>query len=178
MTLRKVVGSVCTAWVATRHITDSSHSCYLADGNGFRPAAARIHQEVGQLPIMVSVMPSFGRGHRRLLLDPSRRCSRLITFHVSTKAGKRTPRRRPRGVGVLRHKLLHLSHVLKITSSTVHCYCCRGKQPKLQGGFYWRVPSTFANQFCWATAWLVTTTCWAKALWPCFRHPGPFLVMS
>ena len=82
------------------------------------------------------------------------------------------------GVGVLRHKLLHLSHVLKITSSTVHCYCSRKKQPKLQGGFYRCVPSSFVNQFCWATAWLVTTTCWAKALWPCFRHAGPFLVMS
>ena len=32
------------------------------------------------------------------------------------------------GVGVLRYKRLNLSTVLKITPSTVHCFCTKGKQ--------------------------------------------------
>ncbi|CAE7366109.1 clpC [Symbiodinium natans] len=57
------------------------------------------------------------------------------------------------GAGVLRYKHLHLSTVLKITASTVHCYCTRGKQAKLRSGFYWCVPARFLNQFSWSTAW-------------------------
>ena len=35
-----------------------------------------------------------------------------------------------------------------------HCYCSQGKQAKLRRGFYSCVPSTFSNQFAWATPWL------------------------
>ena len=58
------------------------------------------------------------------------------------------------GVGVLRHKHLNLSTVLKITPSTVHCFCTKGKQAKLRQGFYWCVPATFSNRFAWTKPWV------------------------
>ena len=58
------------------------------------------------------------------------------------------------GVGVLRHKHLNLSSVLKITPSTVHCFCAKGKQAKLRRGFYWCVPATFSNSFAWTKPWV------------------------
>ena len=58
------------------------------------------------------------------------------------------------GVGVLRYKHLNLSTVLKITPSTVHCFCTKGKQAKLRQGFYWCVPATFSNRFAWAKPWV------------------------
>ena len=58
------------------------------------------------------------------------------------------------GVGVLRYKHLNLSTVLKITPSTVHCFCTKGKQAKLRQGFYWRVPATFSNRFAWTKPWV------------------------
>ena len=39
------------------------------------------------------------------------------------------------GVGVLRYKHLNLSTVLKITPSTVHSFCTKGKQAKLRRDF-------------------------------------------
>ena len=58
------------------------------------------------------------------------------------------------GVGVLRYKHLNLSTVLKITPSTVHCFCTTGKQAKLRQGFYWCVPATFSNRFAWTKPWV------------------------
>ena len=58
------------------------------------------------------------------------------------------------GVGVLRYKRLNLSTVLKITPSTVHCFCTKGKQAKLRRGFYWCVPATFSNSFAWTKTWV------------------------
>ena len=58
------------------------------------------------------------------------------------------------GVGVLRCKHLNLSTVLKITPSTVHCFCTKGKQAKLRQGFYWCVPATFSNRFAWTKPWV------------------------
>ena len=58
------------------------------------------------------------------------------------------------GVGVLRYKHLNLSTVLKITPSTVHCFCTKGKQAKLRQGFYWCVPATFSNCFAWTKPWV------------------------
>ena len=58
------------------------------------------------------------------------------------------------GVGVLRCKHLNLSTVLKITPSTVHCFCAKGKQAKLRRGFYWCVPATFSNSFAWTKPWV------------------------
>ena len=58
------------------------------------------------------------------------------------------------GVGVLRYKHLNLSTVLKITPSTVHCFCSKGKQAKLRQGFYWCVPATFSNRFAWTKPWV------------------------
>ena len=58
------------------------------------------------------------------------------------------------GVGVLRYKHLNLSTVLKITPSTVHCFCTKGKQAKLRRGFYWCVPATFSNSFAWTKPWV------------------------
>ena len=58
------------------------------------------------------------------------------------------------GVGVLRYKHLNLSTVLKITPSTVHCFCTKGKQAKLRQGFYWCVPATFSNSFAWTKPWV------------------------
>ena len=58
------------------------------------------------------------------------------------------------GVGVLRYKHLNLSSVLKITPSTVHCFCAKGKQAKLRRGFYWCVPATFSNSFAWTKPWV------------------------
>ena len=58
------------------------------------------------------------------------------------------------GVGVLRYKHLNLSTVLKITPSTVHCFCTKGKQAKLRQGFYWCVPATFSNRFAWTKPWV------------------------
>ena len=62
------------------------------------------------------------------------------------------------GMGVLQYKHLNkhlnLSIILKITPSTVHCFCTKGKQAKLRQGFYWSVPATFSNRFAWAKAWV------------------------
>ena len=58
------------------------------------------------------------------------------------------------GVGVLRYKHLNLSTVLKITPSTVHCFCTKGKQAKLRQGFCWCVPATFSNRFAWTKPWV------------------------
>ena len=49
---------------------------------------------------------------------------------------------------------LNLSTVLKITPSTVHCFCTKGKQAKLRQGFYWCVPATFSNSFAWTKPWV------------------------
>ena len=58
------------------------------------------------------------------------------------------------GVGVLRYKHPNLSPVLKITPSTVHCFCAKDKQAKLRRGFYWCVPATFSNSFAWTKPWV------------------------
>ena len=49
---------------------------------------------------------------------------------------------------------LNLSTVRKITPSTVHCFCTKGKQAKLRQGFYWCVPATFSNRFAWTKPWV------------------------
>ena len=65
--------------------------------------------------------------------------------------------KQPKAVGeqqALRYKHLNLSTVLKITPSTVHCFCTKGKQAKLRQGFYWCVPATFSNRFAWTKPWV------------------------
>ena len=52
------------------------------------------------------------------------------------------------GVGVLRYEHLNLSSVLKITPSTVHCFCAKGKQAKLETGILLVCPRDLLQQLC------------------------------
>ena len=42
---------------------------------------------------------------------------------------------------------------LRISESTMHCMCPRGKQRRLRGGFLWSVPARFGSGWDWAAAW-------------------------
>ena len=55
-------------------------------------------------------------------------------------------------IGVLRLKHIKRSTPLKITNSTLHAWCQKGKQKKNRGGFKWSAPSKFISNptFNWA----------------------------
>ena len=54
------------------------------------------------------------------------------------------------GAGCLRYRHIQRSGFRKITKSTAHCHCTKGKQSRLRSGFHFCVPSCFSNGFCWA----------------------------
>lgn len=54
------------------------------------------------------------------------------------------------GAGCLRYKHIQRSGFRKITRSTAHCHCPKGKQSRLCSGFHFCAPSCFSTGFCWA----------------------------
>ncbi|CAK8990170.1 unnamed protein product [Durusdinium trenchii] len=57
-------------------------------------------------------------------------------------------------VGVMRHQHLLRSEPVRLSRSTLHLWCEKGKQSSKRGGFPWTVPAHFANGFGWAAAML------------------------
>ena len=55
-------------------------------------------------------------------------------------------------VGVMRHQHLLRSEPVRLSRSTLHLWCEKGKQSSKRGGFPWTVPAHFANGFGWAAA--------------------------
>ena len=43
--------------------------------------------------------------------------------------------------------------MLRITESTVHAFCRKGKQRRNRSGVYFCIPSTFTNGWDWSVAW-------------------------
>ena len=58
------------------------------------------------------------------------------------------------GTGVLRYQHVVRSYPLRISHSTVHAHCPKGKQSRLRRGFDWAIPSYFSNGFNWGEKWL------------------------
>ena len=58
------------------------------------------------------------------------------------------------GTGVLRYQHVVRSYPLRLSRSTVHAHCPKGKQSKLRRGFDWAIPSHFSNGFNWGEKWL------------------------
>ena len=56
--------------------------------------------------------------------------------------------------GVLRHKHLTRAEVRKVTMSTVHAHCIKGKQRRLRKGFDFCVPGQLSTGWDWSAAWL------------------------
>ena len=56
--------------------------------------------------------------------------------------------------GVLRHKHLTRAEVRKVTMSTVHAHCIKGKQRRLRKGFNFCVPGQLSTGWDWSAAWL------------------------
>ena len=56
-------------------------------------------------------------------------------------------------VGVVRFAHVKRSCCLRISESTMHCMCPRGKQRRLRGGFLWSVPARFGSGWDWSAAW-------------------------
>ena len=52
--------------------------------------------------------------------------------------------------GCLRQKHIARSHPRKLTKSTLHCECTRGKQKKLRQGFSFGIPACFSTGWPWA----------------------------
>ena len=58
------------------------------------------------------------------------------------------------GQGCLRYRHLSLSTPVKLTVSTMHAHCARGKQAHNRAGFDWAVPTRFHSGFNWGEHWL------------------------
>ena len=56
--------------------------------------------------------------------------------------------------GVLRHKHLTRAEVRKVTMSTAHARCIKGKQRRLRKGFDFCVPGQLSTGWDWSAAWL------------------------
>ena len=56
--------------------------------------------------------------------------------------------------GILRHKHLTRAEVRKVTMSTVHAHCIKGKQRRLRKGFDFCVPGQLSTGWDWSAAWL------------------------
>ena len=56
--------------------------------------------------------------------------------------------------GVLRHKHLTRAEVRKVTMSTVHAHCSKGKQRRLRKGFDFCVPGQLSTGWDCSAAWL------------------------
>ena len=67
-------------------------------------------------------------------------------------------------VRVVRFVHVKRSCRLRISESTMHCMCPRGRQRRLRGGFLWSVPARFGSGWDWAAAWqaaaIKTFGCW------------------
>lgn len=57
-------------------------------------------------------------------------------------------------VGCLRHKHLTRTQPRRLSKSTLHCSCSRGKQRRLRSGFNFCLPSCFTTGWVWAEHWL------------------------
>ena len=57
-------------------------------------------------------------------------------------------------VGVMRHQHLVRSEPMRLSRSTLHMFCDKGKQASKRSGFEWCVPATFSTGFGWAAALL------------------------
>ena len=57
-------------------------------------------------------------------------------------------------VGVMRHQRLVRSEPMRLSRSTLHMFCDKGKQASKRSGFEWCVPATFSTGFGWAAALL------------------------
>ncbi len=57
-------------------------------------------------------------------------------------------------VGCLRYRHITRASPKRISMSTVHCFCWRGKQKANRSGFHFSVPSEFSSGFPWAQHWL------------------------
>ena len=59
-------------------------------------------------------------------------------------------------IGVLRLKHIKRSTPMKLTSSTLHAWCHKGKQKNMRGGFKWSAPASFISRptFNWAKKFL------------------------
>ena len=57
-------------------------------------------------------------------------------------------------VGVLRYKHISRSVPKKVSLSTFHAHCPRGKQRRLRGGFDFCIPATFTSGWNWTGPWL------------------------
>eukprot|EP00435_Cladocopium_sp_Y103_P030945 s870_g7.t1 len=56
--------------------------------------------------------------------------------------------------GCLRYRHVSLSTPVKLTLSTIHARCAKGKQVANRHGFDWAAPARFTSDFAWAEAWL------------------------
>ena len=57
-------------------------------------------------------------------------------------------------VGCLRHKHLTRTHPRRLSRSTLHCTCTKGKQRRLRQGFHFCVPGIFTTGWPWAEKWM------------------------
>ena len=57
-------------------------------------------------------------------------------------------------VGCLRYRHIARASPKRISMSTVHCFCWRGKQRAHRSGFHFAVPSEFSSGFPWAQHWM------------------------
>ena len=57
-------------------------------------------------------------------------------------------------VGCLRHRHLTRTQPRRLSKSTLHCSCSRGKQRRLRSGFNFCLPSCFTTGWAWAEHWL------------------------
>ena len=56
--------------------------------------------------------------------------------------------------GCVRHKHVERSVVIRISRSSVHLWCARGKQAHKRQGFAWCAPAFFSQGWPWAQHWL------------------------
>ena len=56
--------------------------------------------------------------------------------------------------GCLRYRHIQRASPKRLSISTMHCFCWRGKQKANRTGFYFSVPSEFGSGFQWTKPWL------------------------
>ena len=56
--------------------------------------------------------------------------------------------------GCLRYRHIQRASPKRLSLSTVHCFCWRGKQKSNRTGFHFSVPSEFGSGFQWTKPWL------------------------
>jgi hypothetical protein len=54
--------------------------------------------------------------------------------------------------GVLRYQHIMRARPVKVTPSSFHGYCTKGKQKANRGGFSFSIPATFVNGWAWGSA--------------------------